>query len=169
MRLCVWVSSVLAFTVLILGKKHKNTGIFLLSFSFLFLKMTHWELTFLCTSTTCQPEPSKVFKAPWWENEKPWTSSLLKNLTNQGRHQRMLQIDSLIPLNLHQHVSLPYFTSSKYLHHLKIKLPLQMCWWSCSIWLIWKCQSQIYAPFLVGNWTGFHVNVPQVSIKPEKV
>lgn len=87
MKLCVWVSSVLAFSVLILAKEDRDFSPF---FLFLFLKMTHWGLTFLCTSTTCQPEPSKVFKASWWEYEKPWTSSLLKNLSNQGRHQRML-------------------------------------------------------------------------------
>lgn len=81
---------------------------------FLFLKLTHWELTFLFSSTRCQPEPSKVFKAHWWENEKAWTCSLLKNLTNQGRHQRMLQIDSLIPLNHHPRISLPYFTPSTF-------------------------------------------------------
>lgn len=58
MRLCVWVSSVLAFAVLILGQKDRNSSPV---FIFLLLKMTQWELTFLCTSTTCQPEPSKVF------------------------------------------------------------------------------------------------------------
>lgn len=54
------------------------------------------------------------------ENEKPWTCSLLENLTNQGRHQRMLQIDSLIPLNRQQHVCLLCFSPSKYLPHLEI-------------------------------------------------
>lgn len=79
--------------------------------------------------------------------KKPWTCSLLKNLTNQGRHQRMLQIDSLIPLNQHQCVSLPYFTLSTYLHHLEINLELylQMSFWSCGTWLMWKCQSDLFS------------------------
>lgn len=138
LRLCVWVSSLLASTVLILGKRKRIFPLDLKKI-YIFLKNDTLELTFLCTSMTCQPEPSKVFKALWWENET--TSHYWRILPTRAGIKECSKLTPLIPLNLHQHIPLPYFIPAKYLHHLERKPELHLD--GCLV-----CVR--FSPFLVG-------------------